>query len=415
MVLIIGAGGGSIGASSSSADDDGSDLSKEVDESIKTGSARLALLRPGLGSSSSAPSLRRQGEQRLLGNPISSCGFASGRETEIMKCYGPPAKSPRRRGCCRTRDLCSNKGQGHGLSLAELRHIAIGRQPSLPYNNANPAADAIGTGDDKKCREMLQNTRASLRALRRASHGPLFEALFRRRRAPTATIEEDLSDSDRDFSEGGGVTHANLEERWQTSLLENEDDVVGGGELRPPKATTGASRQNARRSPFVEYEAREKRLIDERKWLQEDAHYMSQRKSALRHDMIQKNLAQQNLNMVEAYDNSIFYTDYALRLRTSNRRHGTSAHGGSGMLQHQQSIARTRTRTMSFITKSPRSHEVQDKKEGEAIAKVKKMQQDLKVILQQSFSTEGDAPNLLRNQSQGPASARAPQVAWAAT
>lgn len=364
------------------ADDEGNDTSKAVEECVAPSSATLAVPRPGLVASSSAPSLWRRADQDLLGNVNASCGFASARNTDVMQCYGTPPRSPLRRGFRHIRNSCGDENNGRGLSVGELRHIALGRQPLFTSSASTPAANVTGTSSDTKCREPLQNTRALLRTLRKASRTTLSEAPSHQQRPIVATIEEDLSDSDRDLSEGGGsVTHASVDEQRHTTLFGDDDGMPGRTQLRPSKSASGACRPSARRSPFVEYEAREKRLHAERKWLQEDALYMSRRTGDLRHDMIQKNLAQQNQSMLEAYDNSVFYTSYAVKLRASNRRHGTNLGGGSKIEQQLHAAAQIRIKANNFMNKPSLQHEGQEKKEGAATSKLKTLQHDLKVML----------------------------------
>lgn len=82
-------------------------------------------------------------------------------------------------------------------------------------------------------------------------------------------------------------------------------------------AAAGGRRQSMKHqdNPFIEYEDREKRLQQERKWLQEDSSYLEQRTADLRKGKVQNKLDCRSMSPETLFDNRMFYTDYAVKIQ----------------------------------------------------------------------------------------------------
>merc|ERR1712050_644063 len=122
-------------------------------------------------------------------------------------------------------------------------------------SDSTMTANVLATSNNTKCMDPLQNTRSLLRSLRKATRASL-EAPSQQQQPLVATIKLDLSSSDHDQCEGGGSPHVNNDEQ---SYITREDEELlwRAAEMRSSKTASGASRPSTRRSPFVEYEARE--------------------------------------------------------------------------------------------------------------------------------------------------------------
>lgn len=74
------------------------------------------------------------------------------------------------------------------------------------------------------------------------------------------------------------------------------------------------------RNPFIEYDVREKRLIRERKWLQEDSTYLAGRKEELRHSTMLKNLNIESESKQDLYEKRTYYGPYSVKLKSQKQR-----------------------------------------------------------------------------------------------
>lgn len=72
------------------------------------------------------------------------------------------------------------------------------------------------------------------------------------------------------------------------------------------------------RNPFIEYDVREKRLMRERKWLQEDSAYLMSRREELRCNklLLSLNMGSQE----ELYVNRTFYGPFSIAMKAQKQR-----------------------------------------------------------------------------------------------
>lgn len=94
-----------------------------------------------------------------------------------------------------------------------------------------------------------------------------------------------------------------------------EDNGAPGGPR--PQAVKSRARKN---NPFIEYENREKRLQQERKWLQEDPKYMQHRTSDLKHGKVQQKLYCRSKSAEMMGEDRVLYGDYAVKMRQRKER-----------------------------------------------------------------------------------------------
>jgi len=96
----------------------------------------------------------------------------------------------------------------------------------------------------------------------------------------------------------------------------------------PTKNSLARSRP---RNPFIEYDVREKRLKEERSWLQEDEAYLRERQEDLRHGSRMKNMAQRADSAGDLYEKRMYYGPHSMRLRNTRRsRSGAIARENQG-------------------------------------------------------------------------------------
>jgi len=92
-------------------------------------------------------------------------------------------------------------------------------------------------------------------------------------------------------------------------------------EQENPQRTQGTRSKNSRArdkrglNPFVEYKQKEKRLKFERRWLQEDPVYMTERTQGLRLNTVQTRLQRQSMSSSELYEDAVYFGNYSMGLR----------------------------------------------------------------------------------------------------
>lgn len=74
------------------------------------------------------------------------------------------------------------------------------------------------------------------------------------------------------------------------------------------------------RNPFIEYDVREKRLIKERKWLQEDSTYLAGRTEELRYSTMLKNMNIESESKQDLYEKRTYYGPYSVKLKNQKQR-----------------------------------------------------------------------------------------------
>lgn len=103
--------------------------------------------------------------------------------------------------------------------------------------------------------------------------------------------------------------------------------VAGGPRRRGAAAAAAAVSAKANRAaaararnPFIENDVREKRLIRERKWLQEDSTYLSGRKEELRYSTLIKKHDIEGESKQDLYEKRTFYGPYSVKLKSQKQR-----------------------------------------------------------------------------------------------
>lgn len=102
-----------------------------------------------------------------------------------------------------------------------------------------------------------------------------------------------------------------------------------GGTLPSPNRRVHSAARDKARNPFIEYEDREKRLMRERRWLQEDSDYLEAKKEDLRHGTLLNHLSLQVDSQQDLYEKRIFYGPYSVKLKASQANR--SFRGASGL------------------------------------------------------------------------------------
>lgn len=90
------------------------------------------------------------------------------------------------------------------------------------------------------------------------------------------------------------------------------------------------SEKPSRQSPFIEYETREKRMMLERKWLQEDPEYMSYKREALQREKLQKALGSRSCSDEVLYQLRTFYGPCAIKVHGKRSAMHTGFSGRPG-------------------------------------------------------------------------------------
>mmetsp|Transcript_26211 Transcript_26211/g.61172 ORF Transcript_26211/g.61172 Transcript_26211/m.61172 type:complete len:497 (-) Transcript_26211:175-1665(-) len=106
----------------------------------------------------------------------------------------------------------------------------------------------------------------------------------------------------------------------------------------------GMSSSSSRKNPFVEYEDREKRLKDERKWLRQDASYMQQRTEELRKIGAQRRLHMRlkEPELQELSEAGTLYSTYGVKLlrkKAAKKRQAARAAAMAVQLVEEQAAA----------------------------------------------------------------------------
>lgn len=89
-----------------------------------------------------------------------------------------------------------------------------------------------------------------------------------------------------------------------------------GGPVDKAKKAASAKARN----PFIEYDVREKRIGQERKWLQEDSTYLKGKKEDLKFGTLMNNMDIANFSHQDLYDKRTFYGPYSIAMKKSKQR-----------------------------------------------------------------------------------------------
>eukprot|EP00435_Cladocopium_sp_Y103_P062735 s54_g24.t1 len=90
-------------------------------------------------------------------------------------------------------------------------------------------------------------------------------------------------------------------------------------DLRPRSAPSLRRKVNRDKNPFIEYDAREKRLNQERKWLQEASGFMEQRRDELRFGALMNQLNIRSDGDDRLYENRTFYGPHSVAMKARQR------------------------------------------------------------------------------------------------
>lgn len=85
--------------------------------------------------------------------------------------------------------------------------------------------------------------------------------------------------------------------------------------LKGAQKSHNVNEPEKRSNPFVEFEDREKRLQNERRWLQEDPLYMAERYAGVRTESVQQRLKKLMTAPSDLYDFVVFYSTYAVQMK----------------------------------------------------------------------------------------------------
>lgn len=110
---------------------------------------------------------------------------------------------------------------------------------------------------------------------------------------------------------------------YVTDTNVDEDGNVDLRRISRPRAErrlTDKTRSDKAKNPFIEYETREKRMMLERKWLQEDSQYMRHKKEDLQHEKVRKDLAVETMRDEDLYHIRTFYGPHAIKLQEKKSR-----------------------------------------------------------------------------------------------
>lgn len=131
---------------------------------------------------------------------------------------------------------------------------------------------------------------------------------------PTATEVHSLQGTGVEYLESWEASRDDFRSPLGSPVVQSP---AGKQTLRPnAKRKAGAAAARAR-NPFIEYEDREKRLAQERQWLQEDSVYLDERKEDLRHGAKMRQLATRCSTDEELYENRMFWGPYSVRMRAT--------------------------------------------------------------------------------------------------
>jgi len=102
----------------------------------------------------------------------------------------------------------------------------------------------------------------------------------------------------------------------------SRDDASWSFERIERRPRSAARRKGGARAknPFIEYDVREKRLNQERKWLQEDSRFLEQRREELRLGALLNQLNIQNDPDDQLYENRTFYGPHSMAMKATKAR-----------------------------------------------------------------------------------------------
>ncbi|CAJ1441777.1 unnamed protein product [Effrenium voratum] len=86
-----------------------------------------------------------------------------------------------------------------------------------------------------------------------------------------------------------------------------------------PRSAPGRRKAHRAKNPFIEYDAREKRLNQERKWLQEAPDHMEQRRTDLRLGALLRHLDVRDDSDERLYENRTFYGPHSMAMKARQR------------------------------------------------------------------------------------------------
>lgn len=121
-------------------------------------------------------------------------------------------------------------------------------------------------------------------------------------------------------SESGGESGESEDAKSPHKSHQHSQKAEAAAHIGASAAATAAAQQGERerrraQNPFVEYEDRETRLRDERRWLKDDAIYLTERTEELRFNNVQRSLDVSNISTHHLFENACIYNEYSHYIR----------------------------------------------------------------------------------------------------
>jgi hypothetical protein len=156
-----------------------------------------------------------------------------------------------------------------------------------------------------------------------------------------------------------------------------------GARASSPIEYTGASRaqkhEKKSKNPFVEFETREKRLMQERQWLlEEDGLYMQEKKKDLRHNRVQNYINRNVQDGDELYEERVFNGPMSRFMR--EKKHGNTIRLDPHALSMSSSLGSSRKRNNANKRGEAAQEAVADPSSGQ----VKALQQQLEEAMRKA-------------------------------
>mmetsp|Transcript_55702 Transcript_55702/g.155238 ORF Transcript_55702/g.155238 Transcript_55702/m.155238 type:complete len:407 (-) Transcript_55702:99-1319(-) len=166
--------------------------------------------------------------------------------------------------------------------------------------------------------------------------------------------------------------------------------------IRRPKTISSQAKSRAMqksvRNPFIDTQAREKRVLQERKWLEEDDLYMSERTEDLRHGTAMNLLVQRDTTVDDLFEKRVFYGPCSAHLRGQRRVPGKGAlQGGRTPKDNAKAPGRLiqdELRRLQHDLKVSNGQQESPGRETASPGSTRLVKQELKVLFQK-FGSDG--------------------------
>jgi len=297
----------------------------------------------------------RPGSQQATSRPSRSCGAlvrpasqgaVRPASTGMLSFESSSRPSPAARPCSapeksKKQEAISAAAGAGWLSVNQLHELTQQQRQKQPAEEAEalPPREAEARVEEAATESKAapspryegEGPRRQLRRERRRAPGQARRnAAARRLERPSvkaASIESSAWDEDSDSESSSGSDDDTLDSvdnkhHHHHHHHHTNSQKVAAAIMGDRSAATTAAGQQAKRerkraqNPFVEYEDREQRLQNERRWLQQDADYLAKRREELRFNKVQRSLDVQHLSGDQLFQNSVIYNEYSHYIRT---------------------------------------------------------------------------------------------------